>query len=531
LAQVFSSGIILPYLGANLTTTPRYCLRQVAMRRATRAVTALAMAYAASSANVVEECSSCDVTAEHVPSLLQASKASTAVASKESNHAQIGVNAWAGKFDLLEKVPVSTETLNLQEVDVGTTGLKLDGVTGSLPQGLRYMKVFPGVDMLVTPLDEYKPQDGHKSGSKQGYGFISMKGGSSTTFKFQFVKADTTQAVSIKKLYFTMANLDTQGALKQEVSMLTSFNNVFLDPACNIHWHRRNGTQPSSFLAKAGGSVAGSLKEERHNSLTWSFLSTSEIVLKLGTPGGAPMEGRNFYFSGLSSLTKKTCMKTAETTDLKLDKITYSNLGGEGPSVGSQRAIRYADVAEVDGKSIDLLVKNTDGYYRAADAEHNGAYNGFGTISVQPGVDANFSFTFVEHNGMKAVPVKDLVLSFHDFDRAPETPLATSVLVRGFKRAYVSTNTKFDMEAVGGSWYSFNHRISDAKFSRHSVPKSPLRLTDEDQARSVSVEFPSASVVNMAIQMDDSADSYPRSLYFSGVSRLAAARETPFVCF
>jgi len=454
------------------------------------------------------------------------------VASKESNHQQIGVNAWAGKFDLLEKVPVSPETMSLPEVDVGLNSLHLDSVTGDVSsKGMRYMSVFNGVDMVVTALDEYKSRDGHKNGKKQGFGVINMEGGTSTTFKFQFVKEKTSEPVSVKKLYFTMANVDG-GSLKQEVTMLTSFDNVFLDPACSVHWHRRNGTQPSSFIGKAAGrGGAAGLKEERANSLTWSFLSTSEIVMKLGTPGGSAVDGRSFYFSGLSSLTKKACMKTASSTDLKFNTVLYSNLGGEGPNFGSPKSMRFSDVAEVDGKSVDVIVKNTAGLYRPEDPSMNGASNGFGMISTGSGVDANFSFSFVEHGNNKAVLMKDLVLTFHDFDRAPENGMATALLVKGFKRAYVSSNTKFDMEAVGGSWYAFNHEISDAKFSRVGVPKSPLRLTEEEQARSVSVEFPQASTVNVAFQMEEMREKYPRNLYFSGVSRLSAARETPFVCF
>mmetsp|Transcript_36230 Transcript_36230/g.84994 ORF Transcript_36230/g.84994 Transcript_36230/m.84994 type:complete len:521 (-) Transcript_36230:130-1692(-) len=520
------------------------------MRGTTRALT-LALTFAAAAAtNVAEGSRSCAAPqpTEVVPSLLQASKEkSSFVASqeaqkafllaKQSNHAQTGVNNWVGKFDMLEKVPVSSETTALAEVDVGLATLNLERPSGELLSrdglGMKFFGAFPGVDMVVTPLDKYTPHEGHPSGSKHGYGVISMQGGTSTTFKFQFVKSGTSEPVAVKKLYFTMDNLDKQRSLRQEVSMLTSFNNVFLDPHSSIQWHRRNGTEPSSFIAQAPEQAhqAGSLKEERSSSLTWAFVSTSEIVMKLATPGGRSVDGRNFYFSGLSSLTKKTCMKTAESTDLKLDNVMYSNLGGEGPSIGAQRAIRYGKVAEVDGKEVDLIVRNTAGIYTPADPESNGMYNGFGMISVSPGVDANFSFSFVEHGGTKAVFMKDLMLTFHDFDRASEDGTSTSLNVRGFKRAYLSSNTKFEMDNLGGSWYGFNHKISDLKFERHSMPYSPLRLTEEEQARSVAVEFPVANVVNMGIQMDRSREGYFRNLYFSGVSRLSVARETPFVCF
>eukprot|EP00971_Amphidinium_carterae_P335011 6470641-Amphidinium_carterae.1 len=266
--------------------------------------------------------------------------------------------------------------------------------------------------------------------------------------------------------------------------------------------------------------------------MTWSFLAVSELRIKLATPGGSSGQSRSFYFGGQSSLTKKNCMKAAEMTALNFGEMEYNNLGGFGPSVGGPRAIRYSKVTKVDDMDVDLILKNTAGEYRPSDPARNGARNGFAMINIESGMDANFSFSFVKHGGMEPVNVQDIALTFHDIDRAPDHGPATSILGKGFKRAYLSENTQFfEMEELGGKWYSFNNRVKDDRFARKSFPPSPLRLTEEQQSRSVSMEWPQATTVSVGVQMDGGQTSWSRNLYISGVSRLSAARETPFICW
>jgi len=460
--------------------------------------------------------------AERAPALLQ-----------QLQHVQ--TTSGIAKLPVLTKVPVSTDSANLEYVDVGSESMKLWRVSGNSGE-LRYGEVFKGVDMLVKPLDTYTPGDAKKNGLEKGYGVINLKGGTQTTFKFQFLKHDTEVPVTISKLYFTMANIDLNSGTKDEVSMLTAFDQIYLDPQSSVHWTFRNGTSPAVFLATAAEPLTFGTKEHRRDTVTWKFLSVSELTMTLATPGGKDYESRNFHFSGKSSLTKDTCLKRSEANnDLDLSTLEYSNLGGYGPTIGSPKAMRFKNVANVDGHSVDMIIKNTAGRYAPGDQANNGIIDGLASMNVQPGTDANFTFSFVKTGGNEAVTLDTVHITFLDLDRAPESNGQTvEIESHGMRRAFLSTSSKYEMRELGQGHYNFVSKISDPdKFSRRTLPECPMRLTEEQQSRSVSFEFQEASILHFSIKMGKARRGeviFPRNLYITGSSRLTAGRETPFIC-
>jgi hypothetical protein len=50
-------------------------------------------------------------------------------------------------------------------------------------------------------------------------------------------------------------------------------------------------------------------------------------------------------------------MPKAVDLDFKLSNLIHNNLGGWGPQILDPQEMRYANIAEVDGTDIDLVIR------------------------------------------------------------------------------------------------------------------------------------------------------------------------------
>mmetsp|Transcript_41855 Transcript_41855/g.76020 ORF Transcript_41855/g.76020 Transcript_41855/m.76020 type:complete len:688 (+) Transcript_41855:60-2123(+) len=426
----------------------------------------------------------------------------------------------------------------LDEVKTGGEGMKLTSVSGKLPEGLRYEEVFPGVDLVVMAADAYVGA-GALNGIEQGLGAISLKGSSNTTFKFRFYKTGTETHVSVDELYFSFVDLDKSQDLTEQVEMLTGSDHVYIDQTSSVKWMRRDGGNASQFtgtILAPGGMPINDMKK----SISWRFMHVAEVALKLTASGGNPAEARVFYFTGKTKLTKDACIKeTPIPSDISLTKVGYSNLAGRGPSVLSPHGMLFKGImnksdskAELGYRSIDLMVMNTEGKYEPQNSDQNGHNGVFGSINFEGGRKSNFSFTFMASGEVE--PMEDFVLTILDVAKTPTGCSASGVTdkieIRGISKAYLSDNSKFHMEEMGGGYYGFTGRFLDDKYAAVELPSNPFHLTPEQQSRSFAVQFSSASVIDITFDMTSLPAGTGRTIYFAGHSRLSSGGEVPFVC-
>jgi len=420
----------------------------------------------------------------------------------------------------------------VEEVQTGGQGMKLTSVSGALPEGLRYAEVFPGVDLVVMAADAYVGSRA-LNGIENGLGAISLKGSSSTSFKFRFYKTGTEDAVSVDELYLSFSDLDKSADLTEQVEMVTGAEYVFHDQGCNVRWTRRNATHPAIFTGTSLSNSGMPLKDVK-STISWRFKYVTEVELKLIASEGNSEEARVFYFTGTTKLTREGCVKGTEMDDISINKIGYSNLAGKGPSVLSPHGLLFKGVKNVTDeksmlgyKSIDMLITNTEGRYMPQVSERNGLGNGgFGSINFEGGKTANFSFSFKSSN--EAMPLENLVLTFFDVDRTPAGGSKDTFIVKGMTRGYLSDNSKFEVEEMGGGYYGFTGSFNEDASMK--LPSDPFHLTPEQQARSFAVEFQTASVIELTVDLTHLPAGAGRTIYFAGHSRLTAGRELGHMC-
>jgi len=131
------------------------------------------------------------------------------------------------------------------------------------------------------------------------------------------------------------------------------------------------------------------------------------------------------------------------TNDLQLNLAppTHNNLGGLGPDSGRE-SIVYANVATFEGRTLDLVVRDIGGTYKAAKPEINGVTGPLGTIAVKAGSSANLEFKIVDTSTGEAVALPSLALTILDLDTGKKGKGAESVEVCGTDSAMVAEGSE-----------------------------------------------------------------------------------------
>jgi len=434
---------------------------------------------------------------------------------------------------------VATTPSNASGHIVKTKGktMTLTDFTGDLLEGqMKFFNVFGSVDMIVSVVDRYQAKSPNENGVKKGLGVINMLGGTNTTFKFSFVHSGSASPVVIDELYFSLVEMTVSAGLVKQATMVSGFEHVYMDPTTGVKWQRRDGSSPSVFRGTIEAPQYSALDQDRRKSVAFRFVSVGEFMINLGTPGGSSSVGRNFYFAGRGPVVTGECVANSKFVNPYFAQVAYSNLGGMGPSFGSPHGISYKHVLEIKDEDselgyipVDVLVKNTAGKYRPGMAEQNGcAGGGIGSINFEGGTVATFSFSLVD-NSLKGMPQEDFVLTFMDLDKSPRGGTTDSFTLHGFKNAYLSDNSAFEM-TEGEKGKTFTATFNDDPYSRKTKPANAFDLTVEQQTRSFSVEFSRASMITLTADFSALPEGYSRTLYFAGHSRLSAGREIPFLC-
>merc|ERR1719248_497887 len=132
--------------------------------------------------------------------------------------------------------------------------------------------------------------------------------------------------------------------------------------------------------------------------------------------------------------------------DFSASSVVHNNLGGSGPDSGPEH-IRYASVAAVQGRPVDLLVSTTSQGYTPEFSGGNGRQGGMGLISMKSGAEVDLKFQFVESGSNTPASLDSFTFAFLDFDRWIGGKGVECIKISGFDDYQVASDTEIDIDA------------------------------------------------------------------------------------
>ena len=218
--------------------------------------------------------------------------------------------------------------------------------------------------------------------------------------------------MTLDELFFSMVNLLTKDKVQRQVTMLSSFEHIYLDPVSSVRWTRRKGTTPSTFMSHSMEEGTSPSNVDSKNSLTWRMIGVSEFRINLATPvlgdglvnqdggsetseedegeviehrhggrgpvhrakavacryfsqflpGGCRDEPKpkkygpcggdcHFVFTGRASWFASDCKQGTTLTNISFAKVEYRNLAGHGPTLSESHGVGYKDALMLPDES------------------------------------------------------------------------------------------------------------------------------------------------------------------------------------
>jgi len=187
-----------------------------------------------------------------------------------------------------------------------------EGPDSSSPEGVRFTNIATingkPIDLLINAVGEYKPHKNTANGVTGKYGVINMKNSASATFDISFIGTEDDAPETIEAVYFSVLDLDEgkRGKLKEGLIMheyaaswLTEDTEVKVSTESN-GLVRFDSSSPGN---GRDNPLDPMLLNERQKNRGATFLldnvSTFRMTLNVG---GGPNSGRNFMFTGKSSV-------------------------------------------------------------------------------------------------------------------------------------------------------------------------------------------------------------------------------------
>jgi hypothetical protein len=237
-------------------------------------------------------------------------------------------------------------------------------------------------------------------------------------------------------------------------------------------------------------------------------------------------KGRNVLFSGISQLV--FCQDKSTYLNFSNAQVTRNNLGGLGPSSGGPAELRYSNIANDDGKSLDLVVTTSEPYgYEAWNVSQNGLHGDFGHINLycgptQKNSEAYVTFSIVRSGTYDPVALNQFAFVVFDFDTGLHEMQTEYIELKANKPGF-----------EGGSGYasyivtpSTELKITDSnggkKFqaTKHGTesdnPKHSQNMAREIADKSVVFTFRQASSFTMLLGITPTGYNTGRNFMFSG---------------
>lgn len=163
-----------------------------------------------------------------------------------------------------------------------------------------------GTDLVVTTIGTHAgaANDGAESAMRNGYGSVTVRGGTSSNFKFSFVKTGTSTPRVLEEFHITFVDIE-KGSTGAEFVNARGYKGYVTDPDTSL---------TASSLASGGTKFTGTASvppptspglasdAQRKSSVMFFFKGVSEFEATFGYEGGPATEVAQMFFTGDSVL-------------------------------------------------------------------------------------------------------------------------------------------------------------------------------------------------------------------------------------
>jgi len=194
-------------------------------------------------------------------------------------------------------------------------------------------------------------------------------------------------------------------------------------------------------------------------------------------------------------------------------EVAYSNLGGSGPDLNSPEGIKYTNVAEYNGRAIDLTI-NAVGEYNSFKVSKNGKNGKYATINMNRAAEVTLDFSLTGTDDGQPVAIDSLYFSILDMDEGKRMKLRESVTVQGYASSYLTEDTEIKTTTLGNGVVRFD---SSMPGTGKDNPKDPALLNERQKNRAATFLFDSASSWRVQLMTGNGPPS-GRNFMFAGKS-------------
>jgi len=365
------------------------------------------------------------------------------------------------------------------------------------PEAIRYgavtevavNNVVRTVDLLVKASGRYVPCMAYRSGMHGSFGTVNLANGEDVELSFAFIDAETDEPISMPGFHFSFFDLD-QGPVdqSQEFLITSGFTKVHLMDPTNV----KQKALPDG-RTEFKSSMQGGFKTNPTDPTSLTASQASQSIQLEFPPGTSTVKatfevtngkrGRNFMFAGMSSLA--FCNVEHSIIDLKLSSLLSSNLGNKGPDFEAPEGLRFHNILENEGRSVDLIVHALNEYI-PQNVSQNRLNGAFVQINIGLGQSVDLRFRFVDAETSENVVIKFMYFSMFDIDEGRFNHLEEFLAIGGFAASYLSDNTEVKSTILPDGrvqYTSSTHGIIEDN------PKDPKALTEQQANRAVTFLF------------------------------------------
>lgn len=390
------------------------------------------------------------------------------------------------------------------------------------PEGIRYAEVMTTngrlVDLLVNAQGAYVPHYASKNGLNGACGNVNLYQNNSVDLKFSFLDSESDDLITMDAFHFSLFDLDQgpDGTAKEFVT-IGGFDESYMMDFTSVAVR----TLPDG-RREFGSTVEGLGKNDPVDPLSLNEVQAAHTV-GMRFPAGlssftlnyavseARQLGRDLIFAGMSSL--YFCSKKPTDLDFSKAKLLHSNLGGHGPDEDGPMGIRYGNVAEVNGQSIDLLI-NTVGFYTPHQKMKNGLNGKYAQVNLARHETVDLQFKLFKADTDEPITLERVYFSIFDFDSGRREKLAESVTVGGFASGYVTQDSELLQENLPDGRTTYT---SSTPGRGRDNPSDPMKLTARQSNRAASFMFEAVDMFEVTLKVGRGPPT-GRNFLFAGKS-------------
>lgn len=449
------------------------------------------------------------------------------------------------------------------------------------------------IDLEVTAVDPYKPDDAKLTKLEDGIGFINMVGSSkhkedTAKLRFRFIDRRSSNEITVSPFMFSIFDVETDTVTeptdKQEGGQVLKRSVTV--PEGTLHHTAKfssvNVTMGGNVVATTVGSGTHVPKNpwtmqlpSRDHAIALRMPALSSFEVDVTIPAGD--QGRNFAFSGSSAVacspralcssytcptgyapyphrTSAACKgatcndqddllrcchvysrplcKDEHALDLRKNSLVYSNLGGLGPDIHAPEGMLYADVFPNSDKTMDLTITalSHEYAYKTAQPTGNGVHHFFGSINQKPGTTSDMQLQFVNRMTGEPEAVHPFYLSFFHIDAMEDGGGEEVVQVVQPEARSSQVATLTTLTNELG----FFRAASGLAGTVISDLKHPMTVPVHALNQTVTFEMPNTSSVQLRLRVEEAwANATGGQFLMGGASPLVCPRRAPctsYIC-